>query len=120
MPGKNTRLMDGKPLIAYAIEVALQSKHISRCIVNTDSEEIAVVAKSFGAEVMMRDPGQAEDDSPVVPVIIDTLAYADASSTNPFDIVVLLQPTAPLRCSKDIDAVIEMFEAKSSPDAVRY
>jgi CMP-N-acetylneuraminic acid synthetase len=118
VPGKNTRLLNGKPLIAYAIEVALQSKHISRCIVNTDSEEIAAVAKSLGAEVMMRNPGQADDDSPVMPVIIDTLAYADAGSAMPFDIVVLLQPTAPLRTANDIDTVIEMFAAAASPDAV--
>jgi CMP-N,N'-diacetyllegionaminic acid synthase len=118
VPGKNIRLLDGKPLIAYAIETALQSKYIGRCIVNTDSEEIATVAKAFGAEVMMRSPGQADDDSPVVPVIIDTLTYADVSAAIPFDIVVLLQPTAPLRSSNDINAAIEMFSGKPAPDAV--
>ncbi len=118
VPGKNIRLLDGKPLIAYTIETALQTAAVNRCIVNTDDEKIAAVAASFGAEVMMRRPGQAEDFSPVLPTIIDTLEYAGHSDGKDYDLVMVLQPTAPLRRPSDIEAVLNMFESDTSTEAV--
>ena len=56
VPHKNIRLLAGKPMIAYAIEAALQSSSIDRVIVNTDSKEIASVARDFGADVYNRKP----------------------------------------------------------------
>ena len=65
VPGKNLRILAGKPLIAYAIETALASKLIDRVIVSTDDAEIAAVAQQHGAEVpFMRPQELARDDSP--------------------------------------------------------
>ena len=65
LPGKNIRLLNGKPLIAWSIEHALNVKRIDRVIVSTDSEEIAKVAKQYGAEVPFIRPAElATDDSP--------------------------------------------------------
>ena len=64
MPQKNIRLLAGKPLISYTIEVALESNHINRLIVSTDDEEIARVAEKYNAEVpFLRPASLAQDDT---------------------------------------------------------
>ena len=65
VPGKNIRLLAGKPLIAYAIETAFQSEFIDRVVVSTDDEKIARVAQDFGAEVPFVRPSElAQNNSP--------------------------------------------------------
>ena len=65
LPGKNIRLLGGKPLIGWSIEQARNVKRIDHVIVSTDSEDIAAIAVAFGAEVpFMRPPELARDDSP--------------------------------------------------------
>ena len=65
LPGKNTRLFGGKPLIAWSIERALEVSRISRVIVSTDSEEIATISREYGAEVPFLRPAElATDESP--------------------------------------------------------
>lgn len=118
VPGKNIRLLDGKPLIAYAIECAAQSESITNCLVNTDDEEIAAIARSFEGEVIMRQPGQGADDSPILPVILSTLDYAEKHYAVHYDLVILLQVTAPLRRAEDVDAVVQLFENANGPDGV--
>lgn len=113
---KNIRLLAGKPLIAYSIEAALESKYIDKVVVSTEDDEIADVSRGFGAEVVKRSEELARDDSPTIDAIIYTLNLLKQSGYSP-DIVVLLQPTSPLRTSEDIDGAINAF-MKERPESL--
>ncbi len=108
IPGKNIKLLAGKPLIAYSIEAARNSRFINRTIVSTDDEKIAKVAKKFGAEVIVRPKELAEDTTPMDPVLKHVVDSLEKENYVP-DIVVLLQPTSPLRTTKHLDEAIEKF-----------
>ncbi len=109
VPRKNIRLLVGKPLIAYSIEAALKSRYIDRVVVSTEDEEIAETARRWGAEVIRRPKKLARDDTPTIDVIIHVLDYLRKEEKYIPDIVVLLQPTSPLRTREDIDNAIEHF-----------
>ena len=107
IPRKNIRELAVKPLIAYTIEAAKKSKYIAKIICSTDDEEIALVAKTFGAEVPFLRPKElAKDDTPMLPVIQHAVRFLEEKGLN-IDLVILLQPTSPLRSEKEIDAAIE-------------
>ena len=106
VPRKNLRPLKGKPLICYTIEEAIRSNFIDRVIVTTDDQEIAEISKKAGAEVIIRPPALARDESPVVEAIFHVLENMKAEKP---DIIVLLQPTSPLREVKDIDGAIQLF-----------
>lgn len=72
LPGKNVRPLNGKPLIAYAIEEALTAKHIDRVIISTDDEEIARVAVEYGAELPFMRPAELASDTAMA---IDNYIY---------------------------------------------
>ncbi len=109
VPRKNIRLLADKPLIGYSIETALSSDLIDRVIVSTDDEEIADVARTFGAEVpFMRPPELAQDDTP------EWLAWQHAIRTldmdgKEIDSFVCIPPTSPMRALEDIDACIQLL-----------
>jgi len=111
VPGKNIRLLAGKPLIAYAIETAFQSEFIDRVVVSTDDEKIARVAQDFGAEVPFVRPKElAQNNSPL------WLAWQHAIRTlkeqdngRELDVFVSILPTAPLRAPEDVDTAIQTF-----------
>lgn len=109
VPKKNIRPLAGKPLIAHSIEQAKESKYISRVIVSTESEEIAEIARGWNAEVIKRPEELARDETPIIDVIMHLLDYLRKEEKYIPDIVVLLQPTSPLRKCKDIDNAIELF-----------
>jgi len=112
-PRKNVRLLCGKPLIAYTIEAALSSKLIDRVVVSTEDEEIAKVSKKYGAEVLERPEELAQDDTPSLPVYQHAIRYLEEVKDYHPEIIVVLQPTSPLRIVEDIDRAIEEFlEAK--------
>jgi CMP-N,N'-diacetyllegionaminic acid synthase len=107
---KNIKLIAGKPLIAYTIEAAKKSKYIDRIIVSTDDDEIAQVAKNFGAEVPFFRPIElSTDDAPTSLSLVHAVNYLEKTENYPVDIVVTLQPTSPLRTEKDIDEGIDIF-----------
>jgi len=109
LPRKNIRPLLGKPLIAWTIEQALNSKYIDRVIVSTDDLEIAEISKKYGAEVPFIRPKElAQDDTPTIDVVFHTLDYFENKGEK-FDIIILLQPTSPLRETSDIDRALEMF-----------
>lgn len=109
LPKKNIKLLAGKPLIAWTIEQAKKSKLIDKLIVNTDSQEIAKIAEKYGAEVpFIRQKELAQDNSSIYDVIFDTLDRFNKNGSE-FDIVVLLEPTSPLRKEGDIDKAINLF-----------
>ena len=104
IPRKNIRLLGNKPLIAWTIEEAKNSKYIDRLILSSEDEEIIEIAKKWGCEVpFVRPPELAQDNtSGIEPVI-----HAINNMERKYDYVVLLQPTSPLRTVGDIDGCIE-------------
>jgi CMP-N,N'-diacetyllegionaminic acid synthase len=119
LPGKNTRLLAGKPLIAWSIEQGLRSGTIDRLIVNTDDPEIANLARRCGADVpFMRPPHLAEDTSPVTAAILHAMHTLSAAGDR-FDVVVLLECTSPVRYPGDIDGLVAtLVESDGAGSAV--
>lgn len=103
IPGKNIKIIHGKPLIVWSIEKGLQSRLIDKLVISTDSEEIARIAKEAGAEVLMRPAELATDTASTQDVMVHTLNHY------PADTLVLLQPTSPYRSNGLIDECIEDF-----------
>ncbi len=120
VPRKNIKSLCGKPLIAYAIEEAKKSRHITRVIVSTDDQEIAAISKEHGAKIPFLRPldlsGDYVTDLPVFTHALEWLRTNDGYSP---DIVVHLRPTAPLRRVWHIDAGIQMLLEHPEADCVR-
>lgn len=114
VPGKNIKPLGGKPLIAHAIECAKKCNKVTKTIVSTDSDEITNVALSFEAEVIKRDASLAQDTSNVVTAVEEVYQKLEQE----FDLIVLLQPTSPLRTPIDLENIIIMFEKDESIDGV--
>lgn len=111
IPRKNVKELDGKPLIAYIIETALDVEEIDRVIVSTDDEEIAEVAKKYGAEVPFTRPeGLARDETPTLPVLQHTVEYLEENENYTPDVVVLLYATSPLLDAERVSEAIEMLK----------
>lgn len=112
---KNIKLLMGKPLIAHTIKQALEWNQAKRVIVSTDSQEIADVAKEYGAEVpFIRPDYLAEDSTPKGPVLKHALTECEKQFNEQYDIVVDLDVTSPLRSQKDLDQCLDLF-LKSKP-----
>lgn len=115
LPGKNIKNLCGKPLIAYTLEAALKSKEIERVIVSTDSQEIASIAKQYGAEVpFLRPACLAEDESSAVDVYLHAVEYLMNLSGQSIPKFAVLLPTVPLRDENEIDAAVRMFKEKDA------
>jgi len=106
IPRKNIQPLAGKPLIAYTINSALKSKYVGKVVVSTEDEKITEVSKTYGAEVIKRPKELAKGETPTIDVIFHAI---DALKVKNSDLIVLLQPTSPLRTAKDIDNAIELF-----------
>lgn len=107
--GKNIIPLAGKPLIAYSIEAAKKSKYIDSIVVTTDSEKIAEVAKEYGARVPFLRPAElAADTSKTIDAVLHAIKTLKSLSEE-YDVLVLLQPTQPLRTADDIDKAIELY-----------
>ena len=120
IPRKNVRMVAGKPLIAYSIEQALSSRLISRVIVSTDDDEIASVARRFGAEVpFMRPAGYAQGLSPDIDVFRHALQWLLEYEGYDPEAVVHLRPPVPVRKVEVIDQAIEEFVAHPEADSLR-
>lgn len=109
VPRKNIKMLNGKPLIAHSIEVALKTPGIDRVIVSTDDEEIAAVAKKFGAEVpFLRPTNLASDTSP------EWLSWQHAvdfvEKNGGIDIFISLPATSPLRSVEDVQACLKALD----------
>lgn len=109
IPGKNIKLLSGKPLIAYSIEAAKKSKLIDKIIVSTDDAQIAEASKKYGAEIIERPVNLAQDETPTLPVMIHVLDVLKESKQYKPDFIILLQPTCPLRNAEDINNVINLM-----------
>ena len=111
---KNIKLLAGQPLIAWTIKAALGSSYIDEVIVNTESKEIKKIANYYGAKVpFLRKKELAEDNSYSIDVIRDTI-----NNLNLKGWILMLQPTSPLRTSKDIDKMCDQMTYKKANSAV--
>ena len=118
IPKKNIARLCHKPLIVYAIEEALKSRYLTRVVTSTENKEIARIAENSGSEVIMRPKNLARDYTPTFPVVEHALNYLKKGSLRP-DIIVLLQPTAPLRKAAFLDEAIEiLLKNKRRADAI--
>ncbi len=117
---KNIKLLKGKPLIAYTIESALQSKYLEQedIICSTDSGEIAKIAREYGATTPFIRPAEyARDTSSSVLVAKHALNFMYHEMNKEYDYLLLLQPTSPLRRASHIDEAIELMQ-KTKKDSV--
>lgn len=120
LPGKNIKMLCGKPLIAWSIEAALQSKYCDEVMVTTDSKEIAEVSKECGAAVpFLRPQKLAQDNSTTFEAVQHAMEFYLQSQNRSFDYIVLLEPTSPLREKDDIDNMIsKIVEHEDSYDSI--
>jgi CMP-N,N'-diacetyllegionaminic acid synthase len=117
VPGKNTKMLGGRPLIEYTAEAALSSKRLSRVILSTEDEAIAEAGRKAGVDVPFRRPAElANDSAPMLPVIQHAVRTLEEQGDR-FDAICLLQPTNPFRRSEQIDACVDLLEERNA-DAV--
>jgi len=111
LPGKNTRLFGGKPLIAWSIERALKVHRIGRVIVSTDSDEIATISRQFGADVPFIRPTElATDESPEWLSWRHGLEYLRETTGSIPEVMVSVPSVAPLGLAVDIDNCLDEYE----------
>lgn len=119
LPGKNIRLFAGLPLIAHSILFAKMCPEINRCIVSTDSPDIAEVARQFGAEVPFVRPAElAQDGSPLWAVLQHALGCAEQPQGLRYDALLLLDPTSPARALSDIAGACRRLQGCPAADGV--
>jgi N-acylneuraminate cytidylyltransferase len=120
VPGKNIRPFAGHPLLSYSIAAGLQAESVSRVIVSTDDERIALVAREYGAEVPFMRPAElGRDETPDLPVFQHALRrLADQEGYQP-DVVVQLRPTSPLRPPDCVDRAVGALELHADAHSVR-
>jgi len=114
VPGKNILPIGGRPLIQWTIDAARASRYVDRLVLSSDDRAIIEVALSGGCEVpFRRDSALASDEASSIDVVIDALQRVPD-----YDIVLLLQPTSPLRNTADIDGALELLAASAAPACV--
>jgi CMP-N-acetylneuraminic acid synthetase len=111
IPRKNLTLLGGRPMIEWTVDAALESARVGSTVVSTDDGQIAAVAERRGLRVIRRPPELAADDTPMRDVVRHACEELDA------DVLVLLQPTSPLRRAEHVDAAVDLLLATDA-DAV--
>ena len=118
LPGKNTRLLAGKPLVGYTIEAALASGAFDRLIVSTDDEQVTTVARQMGCEVpFLRPAALSADDTPHLPVMQHAVEWMRDHEHYRADWVMILMPTSPLRQPRHIVEAVDLA-MRSGADSV--
>ena len=109
VPGKNIKILEGKPLLQYTVDVAKESKFITKLILSSDDDAIINVARNLNLEVPFKRPSHlAEENSPTLPVIQHAVNFFKAQNLH-FDAVCLLQVTSPFKTTDFIDKAIKKF-----------
>ena len=120
IPRKNIKLFAGYPLISYSITAGLQSKYVTRTIVSTDDEEIAQVAREWGAETPFLRPAElAQDHTTDLPVFQHVLSWLKEHEQYTPDLVIQLRPTSPIRPRTCIDDAVKLLLSHPEADSVR-
>jgi CMP-N,N'-diacetyllegionaminic acid synthase len=114
VPAKNIRTLAGQPLLFWTIQAARQATRLDRFILSSDDAQIIRIAAEFGCEAPFVRPAElARDDTPGVLPVLDALERVQG-----YDVVVLLQPTSPLRSAADIDACVDLVVSSEAPACV--
>ncbi|OBX19904.1 hypothetical protein A9995_04965 [Erythrobacter sp. QSSC1-22B] len=114
MPRKNIRELAGKPLIAWTIQAALAAKGVERVVVSTEDEEIAEVARNWGAETPFLRPAElASDTAPGIAPVLDAINHLPGH-----DSLILLQPTSPLRSAAQIEGLLSFAAEREASSVV--
>ena len=120
IPRKNIKPFAGYPLVAWSIAAGLQANSVSRVIVSTDDEEIAAVAREYGADVPFLRPAElAQDRTPDLPAFEHALKWLEDVEGYKPDYVVQLRPTSPLRPTDMVDAAVKILIENPDADSVR-
>lgn len=115
---KNIKCLNGEPLIAYTIRNANKSKYIDKVFVSTDNKKIAEISKSIGAHVPFLRPDEISGDcAKTIDAVIYTIKKLREVEEQ-YDILILLQPTSPLRTTQDIDRALDVFVENSMQSLV--
>lgn len=113
LPGKNTKLINGKPLICWSVEAALKSKFIDQIVVTSESDDILSEVKTYNIIKHRRPERLALDTTTSIDVAVDVLAtFSD------FSVVIWLQPTSPLRTARNIDEALQLHAEKKAASIV--
>lgn len=115
IPGKNLKILNGKPLIYYTINEAKKSKYLSRICLSTDSDEIISYCNKMGLDEQYKRPANLSlDDTPSLPVVQDYVKWLEKTEGYKPDYILLLQPTSPLRIVNDIDnSIIKIINSNA-------
>jgi CMP-N,N'-diacetyllegionaminic acid synthase len=120
IPGKNTKLLNGVPLIAYTIASALECQVFSEVIVSTDSQEIAEIAERYGASAPILRPSQyASDESSDIEWVLHAVDEMISTPKVELGLISILRPTSPLRGSRSILNALDLLAENSWADSVR-
>ena len=118
LPGKNTKILNGKPLIDYSIETALSLSNIKAIAVSSDSDEILKRGSHFGVTTISRPKVLAQDNSLVVEAIIHASNVLNDIHNYEIDSILLLQPSFPIRDLVEIEESIQFFQQNPSSSVV--
>ena len=118
LPDKNIRSVNGKPLLAYTIEAALESGCFDTVHVSTDSERYAEIARQYGADVpFLRSAALATDTASTWDAVREVLACYDERGKR-FDTMMLMQPTTPLRTGEDVKEAYALLQKKQAKSVI--
>ena len=111
LPKKNVRLMDGKPLICYAIEAATQAASFGQIIVSTNCEEVIDICQTYDEVTIIERPDElCTDNSGSLGLIKHAIEDQDLE---PDSSITLLQPTSPLRTASQIKSAVKLFNGST-------
>jgi len=120
IPRKNIKLFAGYPLISYSIAAGLQAASVTRVIISTDDEEIAAVAREWGAETPFLRPAElAQDQTTDLPVFQHALTWLKEHENYAPNLVIQLRPTSPLRPRNCVDKAVALLQEHPAADSVR-
>ena len=120
LPRKNVLPLAGKPLVCWSIETAINTKLGAQILVSSDDDEILAIASNYenkGVVLRKRPDALASDTASTTDVLIDAIDAVRKSEHNP-KVLILLQPTSPLRTTDDVLSAYELFKQRGSPDSV--
>lgn len=118
IPRKNIRMLVGKPLIQYSIQVAKSSSYFADVCVTTEDDEIAVISQALGISVIKREANLSSDEITLDPVIHDATVKMESFKGKRYDIVVTMQPTSPLLKVDSLDGAIARLDQDDSIDTI--
>lgn len=119
LPDKNVRPLSGMPLLVHSLRTAEQCTAVQRCVVSTDSERIAEIARAYGGDVPFLRPAElATDTAPTMLALRHALETVEAEEGRSYDAVLLLEPTSPVRDPDHLSAAIDRLVTSPALDGV--